>query len=217
MTGPDESSFGRRGFFRQALAGIMRPIGRSRGHLSALSEGPSAQGRALRLLRPPGAIDEAAFVETCQRCGKCVEACPADAIFPLTSAFDDNSAAPAAAAPPSRTSTAHLRGTPAIDPSLAPCVVCTDLACTHVCPSGALLPILTPADIRMGTAVVDVDICVRSAGDVCTECVAKCPMGPTAIAFPAAGPPAVLDACVGCGVCEFYCPTTPKAIRVERR
>src|SRR5689334_9081737 len=43
--------------------------------------GPSF-GRKLPL-RPPGTMQEYILREACTRCGKCVEACPADAIFPL--------------------------------------------------------------------------------------------------------------------------------------
>src|SRR5882672_9839427 len=34
-------------------------------------------------LRPPGMLHELLLAKHCIRCGKCVEACPADAIFPL--------------------------------------------------------------------------------------------------------------------------------------
>ena len=34
-----------------------------------------------RLLRPPGALDELAFLTKCTRCDKCVRACPENAIL----------------------------------------------------------------------------------------------------------------------------------------
>jgi len=37
-------------------------------------------------LRPPGTMNELLLVEYCVRCGKCAEACPAQAIFPLDAA-----------------------------------------------------------------------------------------------------------------------------------
>ena len=59
-------------------------------------------------------------------------------------------------------------------------------------------------------------MCVRSHGESCTRCVDMCPMGSDAIRFDDNGPPTVLaDGCVGCGVCQLYCPTTPKAIVVS--
>ncbi|MEK6675756.1 MAG: 4Fe-4S dicluster domain-containing protein [Planctomycetota bacterium] len=149
-------------------------------------------------LRPPGAISERDFLTTCLRCGACLDACPVVAIFPLSAEAGD------------------AVGTPVIDANKAACVVCDGLQCTHVCPSGALIPLLDPKVIRMGLAVVDETYCKRSLGEPCTICVDRCPVGPSAIAFPNDGPPTVLAAgCVGCGVCQLYCPTSPKAIVVE--
>lgn len=149
-------------------------------------------------LRPPGAVTESLFVDRCQRCGACVEACPADAIFPLAAG------------------TGRAAGTPAIDPDLAACVVCEGLQCTQVCPSGALQRLVEPAEIRMGTAEVYSSVCVRSDGEACSLCVERCPLGEAAIEFDGGGPPTVRSpGCVGCGVCQLYCPTEPKAIVVR--
>ena len=189
----DESNpgrFQRRTFFRDATTRIIRPLAN---FIERRIDWPMETPR----LRPPGAMIESALVETCYRCGACVEICPADAIFPL-----DKSAGEAA-------------GTPVIDPDRAACVVCDGLQCTHVCPSGALLPVDQPHDIRMGVAEVYHTQCVRTAGETCTLCVDRCPIGETAIRFNDDGPPEVLAGCVGCGVCQFYCPTTPKAIVVN--
>ncbi len=182
---------GRRGFFREAAARVIGPIADFLGEpLEAAPKWP--------VLRPPGAVHEDIFGETCQRCGECVRVCPAHAIFPLAELFGD------------------AKGTPAIDPSAAACVVCDGLQCTHVCPSGALLPLFDPSLIRMGIARVYAGLCVRTQGEDCTLCVDRCPIGKSAIHFPDAGPPEVLESgCVGCGVCEFYCPTSPKAISIE--
>ncbi len=181
----------RRAFFRKAAARVVGPIA---DYLDKRLPRETIQVR----LRPPGAIAEDRFLDTCQRCGACVKACPADAIFSLD---DSNDGA---------------AGTPVIDPDVAACVVCEGLQCTHVCPSGALLPLATPADIRMGVAEVYGGLCVRSRGDTCTLCVDRCPLGAAAIRFVGDEPPEVLSAgCVGCGVCQLYCPTQPKAITVR--
>ncbi len=73
------------------------------------------------LLRPPGAIAEAAFLEQCLACGKCAEVCPAEAVF-------------------MQRDLGRARETPVIDPAQMPCVLCTGLLCTHACPTGALKP-----------------------------------------------------------------------------
>jgi MauM/NapG family ferredoxin protein len=149
------------------------------------------------VLRPPGALPEAEFASTCERSGRCVEVCPVRAITPLRSAD------------PARD------GTPMLVPSLRACVVCDDLSCMKACPSGALR--LVPREsIRIGLAAVDHERCVRSTGEPCRECVDRCPLGPAAIAIDARGRIAVRDpGCVGCGVCELYCPSRPRAITIR--
>lgn len=150
------------------------------------------------MLRPPGAIPEEEFLRRCYRCGNCVDVCPARAIRPVPSGDFERA------------------GTPMIDPTLSACVVCEELACMRACPSGALQLVAAPTDIRMGLACVDTRQCVRSRGENCTFCVEKCPFGETAIGVSDGGEIIVrAGGCVGCGVCQFYCPTHPKAIQVS--
>ena len=188
----DDSEFGggRRAFFRDAMARAIKPMAE---YIERRISAPLPRVR----LRPPGAIAERGFVETCYRCSKCTDACPANAIFPLGQDAGD------------------AARTPAIDPDSSACVVCDGLLCTHVCESGALTPVLRPQDIRMGLADVYAALCLRSRGESCTVCVDKCPLGAEAIRFDGDGAPTVLpEGCVGCGVCQYECPTTPKAIVV---
>jgi len=190
MTKYQANSPDRRAFFKSAVNKLIDPVA---DYLGRKMSGPPRRP----ILRPPGSINESRFNETCQRCGECVKVCPAEAIFPLAASFGE------------------AAGTPAIDPSSAPCVVCEGLQCTHVCPSGALLPLYQPHQIAMGLAEVYTALCVRTDGEDCTECVDRCPLGEAAIRFDDSGPPTVADGCTGCGVCEFYCPTTPKAITIR--
>lgn len=188
-----EADGDRRRFFREALGRLLRPFTEE-----STERFPSAGPK--RRLRPPGAMDEARFVDACQRCGHCVEVCPALAIRPVIS------------------TDRVVNGTPFIDPDAAACVVCEGLKCTHVCPSGALLPLSAAADIAMGLAEVDEAVCVRNIGESCSICVDRCPLGATAIRIDGPRSPTVVSpGCVGCGVCQFYCPTTPKAIVVHPR
>lgn len=183
----------RRDFFLEAATRLVKP-------LASYLEQRAPRMEPSGYLRPPGAIDERLFTSTCQRCGACVKACPANAIFPL-----DDSFGPAT-------------GTPAIDPDRAACVVCDGLVCTTGCPSGALLPLLDAADIQMGTAQVYKALCLQSRGESCSICVDRCPLGESAIRGVADTPPEVLSpGCVGCGVCQLFCPTTPKAIVISPR
>ncbi|MBI4579988.1 MAG: 4Fe-4S dicluster domain-containing protein [Planctomycetes bacterium] len=189
----DNQPHDRRSMFRMGFRKLMEPVA------NYIQERIEISLPVLReVLRPPGALPEKQFLETCYRCGNCVDVCPAKAIRPLTGGDVDQT------------------GTPYIDPDLAACVVCDELACMKSCPSGALRLIADPSQIRMGLAVVDHGLCVRSRGADCTLCVDKCPLGPHAIRLDGEGRVAVLAAgCVGCGACQFYCPTTPRAIVVH--
>jgi ferredoxin-type protein NapG len=182
----------RRDFFRQF-------VDKTLGHAADALEDhlPTASKTLPRTrLRPPGAIDEARFLKTCHRCGICVDVCPALAILQVKGESDDQN------------------GTPYIDAAQQPCLVCDGLECMQACPSGALVPVARE-QIRMGTAVVDGEQCLRSQGESCQVCVDVCPHGEMAIRIDDSGTVQVLGGCVGCGICEWKCPTQPAAVRVQ--
>lgn len=178
-------------------------------------------GLGPKLLRPPGALDELAFLTQCTRCDKCIRACPENALLK---------------APP----TAGLAiKTPYLDPRSIPCFLCTTLPCIAECEDGALVwpellrpdgtAIEGPRAVRMGTARVKAAHCVtwdtadREARE-CRVCVERCPYPEEAlrIASPAEGesvghPVVDPDHCTGCGLCVFACPAEPTAIIVEPR
>ena len=188
----NEMPHDRRAFFREAFTKIAQPVVE---YLDTQLEAHLPAEKVL--LRPPGALVEAAFLETCLRCGTCVDSCPADAIQPLQ---DDQP---------------NLAGTPYIDPDDQPCVVCDSLECMQVCPSGALQR-LSIHEIQIGLAEVNYNICLRSNGVNCLDCVESCPVGEKAIRLDSEKRVEVLSAgCVGCGVCQHQCPTTPKSIIVR--
>ena len=124
----------RRTFFREAFSKLVEPVAE---YLDT-QIGTHLPGEKA-LLRPPGALPEAAFLETCLRCGNCVDSCPADAIKPLQS------------------DQPNLAETPYINPEDQPCVVCDSLECMQVCPSGALQK-LSIHEIQIGLAEVNYDI-----------------------------------------------------------
>jgi len=156
-------------------------------------------------VRPPGGATEDRFVGLCIRCGNCVRACPSGILRPDL-------------------------GMAGVAGLLAPRAVFRDgfcaadcNACGRVCPSGAIAP-LALAEKRqrvMGLAEVQTEKCVLAGGQECGVCVSACPYEAVDIvepeaAFPAYPYPRVLAAkCVGCGACEYECPTAPpRAIRV---
>lgn len=143
------------------------------------------------LLRPPGAVAEARFLELCNRCGDCASACPHAAI---------------ATAPPVYRAAS---GTPRIDPSVAPCRLCEDLPCIGACETGAL----RDDGARMGTARINRFDCINALGTSCSICAEQCPVDQ---AIDSSGPiPAVRqDLCVGCGLCHHVCPAPRNAVAI---
>jgi ferredoxin-type protein NapG/ferredoxin-type protein NapH len=149
-----------------------------------------------KFFRPPGALHETRFLDTCSRCNKCVEACPEDVIH----------AAKEGGGPP--------KGTPMLRPNHGACTMCGD--CMDVCPTGALKP--TPVgDIRIGIAVVEPDTCLGYQGKTCRACHDACPLEPNAIDFDATVPKVDSRICTGCGLCVQACPTNPPSIVVLPR
>jgi MauM/NapG family ferredoxin protein len=150
-------------------------------------------------LRPPGMLHELMLVNACTKCGLCVQECPAHAIQPLAADWG------------------RAAGTPFIDARTQPCVLCTGLKCTHVCPSGALVPVYVNNDVTMGTAQVDERTCLTYLGQACDICVRKCPVPGAILAGDDGRIRVDRDKCVGCGICENVCPTGPQSIRVAPR
>jgi len=195
----------RRRFFRRGLSQLMKPItsaiapfervARKIGELDPTVAAPAPSKLPPNLsLRPPGAIAEKQFLQTCSRGGQCVEACPAHCIK-----LDVSGKAGG--------------GGPYIDVNSAACVVCDGLYCMHVCPSGALVP-TSINDIDMGTAVWKEERCTRPGGSDCRICVDQCPLGEVAIAVKGHEIEVKPLGCIGCGMCQLHCPTDPKSIFV---
>jgi ferredoxin-type protein NapG len=149
-----------------------------------------------RALRPPGALPPGEFEAACTRCGKCVDACPAHAIQIASRGME--------------------AGLPSIEPASSPCVLCSGLQCTRVCPSGALQLVAAPAAVRIGTAAIEPARCTAWRGLPCRICFDLCPIegAITLTGGDHSYVPVVQDArCVGCGVCLHHCPA-PGAIRI---
>jgi ferredoxin-type protein NapG len=195
----------RRRFFRRGLSELIRPIASAISPLERVArklaemESTIAHRSVGKIapdlwLRPPGALAEKQFVQTCRRSGKCVEACPAKCI--KLDAGGEKGA-----------------GAPYIEIDAAACVVCDGLYCMRVCPSGALVP-TSINDIDMGTAVWNEESCTRSSGSDCKICVDECPLGEMAIQLKDGEIAVQPMGCIGCGMCQHFCPTSPKSIVV---
>jgi NAD-dependent dihydropyrimidine dehydrogenase PreA subunit len=88
------------------------------------------------------------------------------------------------------------------------------MKCGPACPTGALRDV--PMEkAGMGMAVLNKKLCVdyqQELNIMCWTCYERCPMRGTAIVLENGYRPAIMEACVGCGVCEYVCPV--KAIHV---
>jgi len=133
-------------------------------------------------IRPPWALDEAAFLNACTRCDACVSACDEGII----SRGDG--------------------GYPQINFQAGSCTFCGD--CADVCQDKALsspVPDTAPWDLgaRIG------DGCLSANGVTCRVCGERCDA--RAIHFQlavggVANPILDSDACTGCGACVQPCP-----------
>jgi ferredoxin-type protein NapG len=202
----------RRRFFREGLrellkplANAVQPIEKAIEQLGQLENAVSTTSGAFAntkpkprppdpWLRPPGSIEEMNFREVCSRCGVCVNVCPAQCIK-----IDPTGK--------------KGHGAPYIEPDVMPCVVCDGLVCMRACPSGAIVPTALGL-LDLGTAEWRADFCVRRHGEDCQICVDQCPIGSVAIRVCEGRIDVIEDGCIGCGVCEHACPTTPKSIVV---
>jgi MauM/NapG family ferredoxin protein len=193
----------RREFF-QNLAGVGAA---ATGAVLTTGTWETTSGTSSLPLRPPGALPESEFLNTCIRCMRCVDACPNLAIKSLPPAVGCKAA-----------------GTPHIKPREQACMLCSRsegdyLRCTEVCPSGALRPVLkTIEDVRqhvhMGIAKIDLNLCYSYNNYTCGTCFHACPVGAIKIGL-WERPSVVEQACIGCGLCERACIRYPQAIRVQ--
>jgi len=184
----------RRGFLLSFALGAAAPL-----VLPLIDRLPHRRTNRKRL-RPPGALDEAAFLDACIGCGQCANVCPNKCI---TLTGMENGVKELA--------------TPQIIARARGCIVC--MACTQVCPTGALQP-LEPtlegkAAVDMGKAVLSEDICYSYAGRTCGACYRACPLPGKAMTIGLLEQPTVhIEHCIGCGLCEQACIHMPQAIRI---
>jgi polyferredoxin len=138
---------------------------------------PTAANWDPGLIRPPGALEEAAFLARCIKCGQCMRVCPTNVVQP---------ALWQAGAEGLWTPMLNFRiGTSGCQQN---CV-----ACSHVCPTAALRPLSVDermgrdafapnGPLRLGTAFVDHGRCLPWAMDIpCIVCQENCPTSPKAV------------------------------------
>lgn len=137
--------------------------------------------------RPPWALAEDAFVDTCSRCGDCLPVCPTRIIV-------------------------MVRGYPEVDFKRGECTFCG--ACVSACKDAALLrgdKETAPWSIKARIA----ESCLPRRGVECRICGDHCPVAAIRFSPRLGGPPvAEVDAatCTGCGACVAPCPVNAISI-----
>jgi ferredoxin-type protein NapG len=150
----------------------------------------SWRGQRLPVLRPPGAIEERAFLEGCTRCGACVEACPTGALVPAGVRHHSTV------------------GFPLLDPSAGACTMCSPAPCIQACEPGVLS---SSIPVKLGQAHVVHARCLLSSGLACDLCAAHCPV-PGALSIQADTVSIHAETCTGCGSCRHVCPAPVNAV-----
>jgi len=165
LPGPDLSR--RKAIFAAASGVVLFPLLRSTGR--------SSRDFSSNAIRPPGALEERAFLERCIKCDQCMRVCPTNVLQPAW--FETG-----------------IEGlwTPVLNFRMGHCQLhCT--ACGVVCPTGAIQrvslerklglgPHADQGPIRLGTAHFDIGRCLPHSMDVpCAVCEEVCPTSPKAI------------------------------------
>ena len=174
-----EGAISRRGFLAAGVAGAAL--------VGVGGFGAVAKQADAAYVRPPGAASNAELVAACNRCQRCLQACPYGIVSPVPLA--ENLVA---------------YGTPMLAFQNGYCDFC--MQCVDACPTGAL-SFGGPTERDVGLAVVVKDACVAWDWAGCTVCKDECPVE-GAITLDDHNRPVVhADYCDGCGKCEEVCPS----------
>ncbi len=161
-----------------------------------------------RVIRPPAALRERAFLNRCVRCGNCMKVCITNGLQPAL--FQSGYAG---------------IWTPQLVFEIGYCEYqCT--LCGQVCPTGAIprLSVEEKRKTRLGLARIDRALCLPwRKNKQCIVCEEHCPVSNKAIVFKKTlidgkqvfRPYVNLDRCIGCGICQTKCPVRPvRAIKI---
>ncbi len=150
-----------------------------------------------RLIRPPGAIPEADFLNRCLHCGRCMKVCPTNGLQPCI--FESG-----------------IIGlwTPRLVPRIGACEKNCNM-CGQVCPTSAIrsLSLKEKSFVKLGTAVIDRSRCIAwEQNKTCLICDEACQynainmVNETILGITLGRPVVDERICTGCGMCENRCP-----------
>ena len=158
---------GRRAVLAAAAGVVFFPLLRA--------SGASGRNFTSGVIRPPGSLEELAFLERCIKCEQCIRVCPTNVLQPasLEAGFEG-------------------LWSPILNFRVGHCQpYCT--ACGQVCPTGAIRPVSVEerlrsgrsaeqGPIRLGTAHIDVSRCLPHSKNIpCVVCEEVCPTSPKAV------------------------------------
>lgn len=142
-------------------------------------------------VRPPGAMNEAGFLEACSRCSACIEVCPEKIIKK------------------------DKRGYPVLDFSQGGCTFCQK--CSEACEPGALQGF--GKNITPWNTIADItDECLSRRGVNCRICEDICETRAIRFRLKPGGisqPEINMSSCTSCGFCISVCPS--RAIRITNK
>ncbi len=163
-----------------------------------------------RLIRPPGSLPEAEFLERCVRCLECVRICQSNG---------------GCLQPEGLESGIRRLWAPRGSMRTGYCEYNCNL-CGQVCPTGAIrkMALAEKQKNPIGLACFDKNVCIPfSRNEECIVCEEHCPIPDKAIRFEEKEvvqpdgtkslvpyPYVVPEKCTGCGICEFKCPLAGK-------
>ncbi len=212
--------------------------------LSLLGYIPQLRGDGLRL-RPPGALEEKEFLASCIKCGQCVQVCPVEAIelADITDGFGIGTphinarkqacdfscdavqcvlACPTGSLSHDIDKKEQVRmGFARLDkPDL--CLARKGLGFKGLARGADFEGLHRYVEVDRWTPVKIADYTYDLP--LCDLCVRECPIQNAIKMAPLSDDPKdrrrtpqVLEACVGCGMCEMICPTDPAAIVIDVR